>query len=262
MKAVILLISRSTGDPAVLRTHLRHAELVMVGMKEEMANLALPLLIEYGVMAEEKDQALEVYETFKHSPVAVSLLRSYYSDLPEAREEMAVDLRVVASRQGADLIVLQSTNHDYLYLHSDNHVLYIGEFANGVEDDSILQHFEFKNKDDFWRKTSKHPGDHPRLEIRDQEKSPEVCVACGVKPGEAHILGCPVEQCPWCQAQLSRCDCRFDKLGVTAIDDDEQLDQFEELLEQKGRILFKAEHNPSYPTAGSDPPPFSNRSDK
>ena len=100
----------------------------MSAIKEEMAHLELPTLIEYGVQAEEKDQALAVYEKYRHSPAAMSLLRCYYSDLPEAREEMAVDLKIVASRQGTDLIVLQATSHEYLYLYSDSQVVLLGAY--------------------------------------------------------------------------------------------------------------------------------------
>ena len=227
----------------------------MTGLKEEMANLELPMLIEYGVLPEEKDEALAVYEKYRHSPAAVSLLRSYYSDLPEAREEMAVDLKIVASRQGTDLVVLQSTRHDYLYLHADNQVLLLGEFKNGIEDESILNHFQFKNREDFWEKTGTSPAHLPSMHAPESNGSPRVCVACGVAAGEFHILGCPVEQCPWCEAQLNHCNCRFDQLGVSVIDDEEQLDRFELVLERKGRIPFAAGQNPSYPTAGDDPGP-------
>jgi hypothetical protein len=59
---------------------------------------------------------------------------------------------------------------------------------------------------------------------------------------------------------LSHCNCRFDQLGVCTIEDDQQLDRFELLLERQGRIPFKSGQNPSYPTAGNDPPPFSDAS--
>lgn len=234
----------------------------MPGLREEMAHLELPLLIKYGVLPEEKEKALAVYEKYRFSAAAVSLLRCYYSDLPEAREEMAIDLKIVASRQGADLVVLQSTRHDYIYLHSDGQVVLLGEFKNGIKDESILRHFQYKNPDDFWEKTGSSPAHLPSMHAPEATASPGVCVACGVAAGELHILGCPVEQCPWCEAQLSHCNCRFDQLGVGTIEDDQQLDRFELLLERKGRIRFKSGQNPSYPTAGNDPPPFSDEPDK
>ncbi len=227
----------------------------MSELEQEVAQLDLRVLIEYGVAPEHKKQALAVYERFRRSAAAVALLRCYYSDLPESREEMAVDLKIVASRQGSELVVLQSTDHDYLYLYATGQALFLGEFKDGIEDERILRHFDFASSDDFWKKTAAEPADLPSMPT-DVTDSSAACVACGVSPGEVHILGCPVEQCPWCQAQLNHCNCRFDKLGVSVIEDDEQLDRFEELLEDKGRIVFTAEQNPSYPTAGSDPPPF------
>ncbi|MEJ2056876.1 MAG: hypothetical protein P8X39_03430 [Desulfofustis sp.] len=227
----------------------------MMDLEDEVQQLALPLLIEYGVHPEEKEQALAVYQRFKHSPVAVTLLRCYYADLPEAREEMAVDLKRAALSEGSEIIVLRSTNHDYLYLFANDQALFLGEFKDGIEDERILHHFDFKNKEDFFKQLPQHADDLPSLPRRVTESS-STCVACGVGSGEKHIFGCPVEPCPWCHAQLSGCNCRFDKLGLDAIEEEHQLDQFEELLERKGRIVFSVEQNPSYPTAGNDPPPF------
>jgi hypothetical protein len=36
----------------------------------------------------------------------------------------------------------------------------------------------------------------------------ERCPACGAKAGDYHVLGCDVEQCPYCGGQLISCDCR------------------------------------------------------
>lgn len=229
----------------------------MMDIKDEVQQLAVPLLIEYGVHPEEKEQALAVYERFKNNPAAVTLLRCYYADLPEAREEMAVDLKRAASSKGSEIIVLRTTNHDYLYLCANDQALLLGELKDGIEDARILHHFGFKSKEDFFRRIPRHADDLPSLPRRVTESS-STCVACGVGSGEKHIFGCPVEPCPWCHAQLSGCNCRFDKLGLDAIEGDEQLDQFEELLEHKGRIVFTVEQNPSYPTAGNDPPPHEN----
>ena len=230
--------------------------MTMTGLDNELGNLDVTLLIEYGVHEADRDKALAVYARFKNNPTAVKLLHCYYAQLPEAREEMAVDLKVAAEKQGSMLAVLQTPQHVYLYLIADDQVVYLEEFGEGGIDFSILNHFDFSSVDDFQKKTGKDLGKLPSL-VSDVSEETAVCVACGVKDEEYHILGCPVEQCPWCEAQLSRCNCRFDRLGVSSIEDEEQLDRFEELLDAKGRIPFKAEQNPSYPTAGDDDPaPF------
>jgi hypothetical protein len=53
-------------------------------------------------------------------------------------------------------------------------------------------------------------------------------------------LGCPVEVCPWCEGQLTNCNCRFTQVGVDRFTADCQLDNFIEALEAKGRIPFDA----------------------
>lgn len=228
---------------------------MIAGLKDELDNLDVALLIKYGVCEADRDKALAVYERFKTNPAAVRLLHCYYADLPEAREEVAVDIKIVAEKQGSMLTVLQTPKHAYLYLVADDQAVFLEAFDEGVKDLPILNHFDFNSVDDFRKKTGTDPDTLPSLDSEDSEEA-SGCVACGVKAGEYHMLGCPVEQCPWCGAQLSRCNCRFDQLGVASIEDEEQLDRFEELLEAKGRIPFKAEQNPSYPTAGKDPSPF------
>lgn len=227
----------------------------MTGLKDELDNLDVTLLIEYGVPEADKEKALAVYERFRNNPTAVNLLHCYYADLPEAREEMVVDLKVAAENQGNILAVLQTPTHAYLYLIADGLAVFLEEFDEGVKDLSILDHFGFSSIDDFRKKTGQDPEKLPSLAGEDLEET-ALCVSCGVKTGEYHIFGCPVEQCPWCEAQLSSCNCRFDQLGVSSIEDEEQLDLFEERLDAKGRIPFKDEQNPSYPTAGDDPAPF------
>jgi hypothetical protein len=234
----------------------------MSDLQSAIEQLDIEELIRYGVEEEKSDAALAVYKRLSVHPVALVVLRRYYSELPEAREEMAVDLKQVASSRGASLLVLESSGHHYLYLHAGEEALFIGEFSEGITDQRLLEYFGYKSVKDFWRKTGKDPAALPSLVPESGSEAAPVCVACGVAAGEAHILGCPVELCPWCMAQLNRCNCRFDQLGVIDIDDEEQLDRFEELLDAKGRIVFEAGQNPSYPTAGNDPAPGKMREDK
>lgn len=44
------------------------------------------------------------------------------------------------------------------------------------------------------------------------------CVDCVVIPGELHVPGCPIEQCPVCEWQLITCPCGFDGEGSCSWD--------------------------------------------
>lgn len=227
----------------------------MSELKTEIERLDLEMLIRYGVREEERTAALKVLEKYKENRIAVAVLRSYYSDLPDAREEMAVDLKLVAAHLGAFLLVLESTSHNYFYLGTEEKAVFLGDFNEGISDEQLLDHFGFGSIREFNRKIGSDPANLPSLSEPPAEKPLRTCVVCGVEVGEPHILGCPVEPCPWCESQLSRCNCRFDQLGVSDIEDEELLDRFEKILEHKGRIVFATGQNPSYPTAGDDPGP-------
>jgi hypothetical protein len=81
---------------------------------------------------------------------------------------------------------------------------------------------------------------------------PNLCPSCHVAVGEFHTLGCPVEICPWCNGQLTYCNCRFTRLDVDTMDKVEQIEKLLELLEEVGRITYKKEHAPGYPTIGDE----------
>jgi hypothetical protein len=78
----------------------------------------------------------------------------------------------------------------------------------------------------------------------------DICPACYAVTGEVHELGCPVELCPWCGGQLIHCACRYDQLGLDAISSEEELLQFEVILEERGRIPYSPEQRPSFAADG------------
>jgi len=226
----------------------------MTGNDSRLALEALDMevLIKYVVGQSERDQALKVVNLFAHHQVATAVLKKYYTELPDAREEMAIDIRVVAEKQGIYIMALKTTGYEYLYLGSEKDVLFIGDYNQGITDERVLEYFGYLDAVDFQKKT---PPSYDKLPNLLHSRVRATCVSCGVSEGDFHVLGCPVEQCPWCDGQLNRCNCRFDQLEVDEIENMEQLDQFEEQLVQKGRIPYTPEQAPSYPTAGDDPAP-------
>lgn len=68
-----------------------------------------------------------------------------------------------------------------------------------------------------------------------------ICHDCGVREGQYHRPGCDMERCPFCGGQLISCDCAFEKLDIDVSQDgltDEQIKQWEKMLQDKGLIPF------------------------
>ncbi len=226
----------------------------MTGLQRELDRLAIEELVRYVVTDEELPAALALVRRYDSQQLAVPVLRNYYAMLPEGREEMALDLRLVARQEGIALIALATADHRYLYLSSAGEALFLGNFDDGVDDEAVLELFGYRTREDFLAKVMPF-SELPSLPATDAAAELATCTACGVLAGEVHIFGCPVELCPWCEGQVSRCNCRFDQLGVDRIDSEEQLERFAEMLEAQGRIVFQKEQNPSYPVAGEDAGP-------
>ncbi|MCI5168483.1 MAG: hypothetical protein D3903_20920, partial [Candidatus Electrothrix sp. GM3_4] len=68
--------------------------------------------------------------------------------------------------------------------------------------------------------------------------------------GEEHELGFPIEVCPWCGGQLIHCECRFAQLDMEEMSTDQDLIRFEELLQQKGRLVYTPEQRPTFADEG------------
>lgn len=223
----------------------------MDGLRRELDRLTIDELVRYVVTDEELPAALALVHRFGNQHLAVPVLRSYYEVVPEGREEMVVDLRLVARQEGIALIALATTNHRYLYLSSAGEALFLGNFDHGIEDEAVLELLGYRTREEFLAQVGPF-SELPPLAVDDAAPELVTCAACGVLVGELHIFGCPVELCPWCDGHVSRCNCRFDQLGVDQIESEEQLERFGEMLEAKGRIAFEKEQNPSYPVAGED----------
>lgn len=208
------------------------------------------LLIRYAVPEDEQQHAVSLAAKYEQDRSVLALLREYYSTLPEAREEGVNRIVSLVSRQGVSLFVAVTKNRQYLYVVSRDKVVFLGEYGSEV-DDQILSYFGYESQAAFLKTCL------PVDELEDYEgyqaEGSCFCSACGVAEGEYHLLGCSVEVCPWCDGQLSNCNCRFEQLGLDEIEEEEQLDDFYDLLREKGRIIYQKDQSPLYPGAGEEP---------
>lgn len=208
------------------------------------------LFIQYGVVEDVRNRAMEVVDKYSQDSVALRLLHEFYRSLPEAREEPVVRVVQIDSRQGVLLLGVLTLTYEYLYLVTETEAILLGERGQEVEDD-VLVFFGYTDNAGLSKACENLSGleDYSSHSQSGRMK----CPVCLVLEGEFHHLGCPVEVCPWCGGQLNRCNCRFDQLGIERIRDENEVDRFRQLLIAKGRIRFTGEQAPSYPGIGDGP---------
>ena len=214
-------------------------------LKKEAAEIAE--FIRYSVKEQDHNQALGFLKKYEQDPVILTLLRTFYSALPQSIEEPVIKVVNVRQKQGGYLLAVSTIDHEYLYFADQKEAVYICRLEDGIDEKEILDFFNYKNGEELAHECQavQEDGEFSSTE----EETSCSCSVCSAKDGEFHELGCPIEICPWCDSQLTGCTCRFDKLGVDEIVDEEQLLSFFELLSEKGRIPYKKEHDISYPSS-------------
>jgi hypothetical protein len=204
----------------------------------------IELFIQYGVQTSEQQLGLELLQRYRNDALALQLMRAFYTSLPETHEEAIGRIAMIRQKEGIFLLGVTTTRHNYLYLATDQQALLLGEYGQEILDPELLVFFGYTDSDDFLGKCPV-PASCEEYEPASAPGS-RLCPVCLVATGEYHLLGCPVEVCPWCDGQLSRCGCRFEQLGVEELTDEDKLEELERLLEEKGRVPYIREHRPSY----------------
>lgn len=203
----------------------------------------IEMFIEYAVGQEERATAVALVKKYRNSPPALAVLLEFYKVLPDAREGAVIRLAHIDSLQGITLLLVSTATHSYGAVVSEGEAHIIGEYGKEPIPDEILGYFGFEDSEEFIKKYG-DIGDLPEFGANAAEA---LCPVCQVAAGECHLLGCPVEICPWCDGQLNKCNCRFEKLDTESVDSEEQLEALRDLLEEKGRIPYQAEQKPGYP---------------
>jgi hypothetical protein len=207
-------------------------------------------LMKYAVPEGQVDAAGNLLEKYDSDIIALNLLYGFYVNLPEGKDDSVKALRLLTRQQGVFLLCV-STGNDlhYLYLVNNETAYIIGTVAEGIVDQQLLDFLGYANNEEILSLTKK-----PEMLKVYEPYTPDsnLCPSCQIGEGEFHTLGCPIEICPWCNGQLTYCNCRFTKLDIDTMDKISQIERLQELLEEAGRIAFKKEHSPGYPTMDDD----------
>ncbi len=203
--------------------------------------------MEYAVPSGKLELATDLLDLYRNDPLVLEVLHEFYSFLPEAREDWIREIRLMGRQQGIFLLMAITGSGGYLYMVSGEGIEFQGSLEAGYLDRELLDFFGFADLEDF-RKGCAAPEIYPLYESLQTER--EVCPACHAASGELHELGCPVEICPWCGGQLIHCNCRYEKLGLDTITSLEEIDRFERLLNERGRIPYSPEQRPSFADEG------------
>jgi hypothetical protein len=208
-------------------------------------NAEISLLMKYGAPAAELTNLGKVLARYDADAIALLVFHNFYSYLPEAQDDGITAISRIANRDGVFLFGVTTLLSDYLYLATGEAATLIGPGSAGLDDREVLDFFGWPDNEHFRKAVG---GAAERQEHIPINESLELCPACGTGDGEIHAFGCPVEVCPWCDGQLTNCECRFLKTGRSRFSLDAHLDEFQALLAEKGRIPFAAsQHRPSFP---------------
>lgn len=204
----------------------------------------IEVLVPYAVPADELETARTFVTLFAEDFFALGIIKDYYQTLPDAYEEALINIAVLEEREQVFLMLLSTTGHHYFYVTNDDESMFLGGWEGGLDDKQLLSFFGYPDSKSF---AKAHPdAEKCRKYIPLERMNSELCPSCGVKTGEMHTLGCPVEVCPWCGGQLNHCNCRFEQLDVEEVKDEVLLTKFSRKLEKKGRIAYAKEQRPTF----------------
>lgn len=205
---------------------------------------AVRTLMDYAVPEGLRAEALALLDKHGADIIALNIFHSFYSFLPEGEDDAIKTLRLLFRRQGAFLLCANTGLSDYLYFATSENAMFLGPLAEGVADPEVLEFLQVDDQETFIKRYG-NAAEFPEYSPAYLDK--ELCPICLVANGELHVFGCPVEVCPWCNGQLSRCDCRFSRLGRSRLESEKLIDDLLALATEKGRVPFDAaKHRPAY----------------
>jgi hypothetical protein len=199
--------------------------------------------MEYAVDGDTMMAASELLIQYRDDRIGLDLMETFYTCLPEARNDYIVEIRTVARGKGVFLLAAVTKSCAYLYMASSEGIEFHGAVELGYLDPDLLDFFGFVDLDDF-KIRCESLENLPLYEPLQMDEN--ICPGCNAVTGELHELGCPVERCPWCGGQLIHCPCRFERLEIDFLNSTVDLLRLEELLNEQGRVSYSPEQRPGF----------------
>lgn len=217
---------------------------MILSEKMEILGKEVELFIQYGVRESEQQKGLELLRRYKSDPLALHLMRAFYSSLPDPEDEAIVRITFIQKKNDVFLLGVSTLNHNYFFMATDEKAVLLGENGEEILERELLDFFGYIDAMDFLANNTDLSSCAEYRPVTASNSN--CCPICLAVEGKFHLLGCPVEVCPWCDGQLSRCGCRFEQLGLEEFEGEENLQELERILEEKGRIPFTSGQQLSY----------------
>ncbi|MBW2466930.1 MAG: hypothetical protein JRF02_06475, partial [Deltaproteobacteria bacterium] len=172
----------------------------------------IQFLMKYAVPEERVDAAEALLAKYNSDIIALNLLHNFYIQLPEGKDDSVLSLCFLTRRQGVFLLcALTGNGMQYIYVVNNEAAHIIGTLAEGIIDRELLDFFGYADNKELLALTEKP---EKLKEYEPYTPDSNLCPSCHAAEGEFHTLGCPVEICPWCNGQLTYCNCRFNRLDI------------------------------------------------
>ena len=110
---------------------------------------AIRNLMEYAVPEGSMDEALDLLDIYLHDRIALDLLHEFYGFLPDARNDLVREIRVIGRRQGLFLLLAVTAESGYIYLVSGEGIEFQGTVVDGMYDKNTLEFFGYSSREQF-----------------------------------------------------------------------------------------------------------------
>lgn len=222
-------------------------KILNLNLKQKLSEIKL--LMQYAVPVEKLEQATGFVIDLRDDVIGLNLCHHFYSFLPEPNDDYIKNIALVARRKGTFLLLARTGLSAYIYLVSQEKAEFVSSADEKEWSRELLDFFGYRDSAAFSRQLGNSktlPAYIPSC--RDEN----ICPSCRVEHGEFHILGCPLEICPWCDGRLTGCNCRFTQLERDQVTRIKDIEEFSRKLTARGRIPYNKNERLSFPALADD----------